>query len=120
MGYTYDSVSNSQSNQYDDYLARDDTVEDDYFTSDNQGRNGAVEVTTKHSGNNKNGKSFKSKSDKKGDPSSRIGKSHKSKYPKSKPKPNGQKMVDKAISTRYDVQYDDTTEMDDDIFRFQP
>jgi len=110
MGYTYD----------DDYLAGDDTVADDYFTSVNQGRYGALHVAPKHSGNNKNGKSFKSKSDKKGDPSSRIGKSHKSKYPKSKPKPNGQKMVDKAISTRYDVQYDDTTEMDDDIFRFQP
>ena len=128
MGYTYDSVSNSQSNQYDDY-AGDDTVEDDYFTSDNQGRYGAVGVTT-HSGHNKNVKSFKSKSDKKSgkDPRSRFGKSDKSKHSKSKS--NGPKVkdhrsrssmnaVDKAISNRYDVQYDDTTGMDD-FFSFQP
>lgn len=130
MGYTYDSVSNSQSNQYDDY-AGDDTVEDDYFTSDNQGRYGAVGVTT-HSGHNKNVKSFKSKSDKKGGLGSRIGKFQKSvpKHSKSKSKSNGPKVkdhrsrssmnaVDKAISNRYDVQYDDTTGMDD-FFSFQP
>lgn len=121
MGYTYD----------DDYPAEDDTVEDDYFTSDNQGRYGAVGVTT-HSGHNKNVKSFKSKSDKKGGLGSRIGKFQKSvpKHSKSKSKSNGPKVkdhrsrssmnaVDKAISNRYDVQYDDTTGMDD-FFSFQP
>lgn len=120
MGYTYD----------DDYPAGDDTVEDDYFTSDNQGRYDAVQVSTKHFGNNKNGKSFKSKSDKsaKGGPRSRFGKSDKSKHSKLKsyvPKVKDHRSrssmnaVDKAISNRYDVQYDDTTGMDD-FFSFQP